>query len=418
MNTELENKPLGSTMPFARTPERWLLVGPDEAWCERTREALAAAARELDAEDADGPSFLAWRLMHGLLRVLPPAELDAALTQALTAPTADGVQRNATRLWAAMSETEWFSHSDRCAALRLPSARGLNVSLMKAESSGAAAPDDAADLSGFLQAADQPDALSRLTWLMSGRLMPVPRSWLALGPLPERSAEQNAAMAKAGYRCYAAWAQAVLDGSDADELQALWGPFPDDDADDETEGANETGADNSAIPSNVARLDDFRLPKPVRPQAWDRYDDEGYGSGRLAASSALSGSGADGDLLDPTDPLHTWSFDQPATARGASQLQAFALPAKAPGGLPRIEWVARWTSSKHLPDHPEDICLVVTLPKRKPVLLKGRPEREGGTHSLRFAWPSDRLPSDAPTSPVRLVGWLSELLPLARVSLQ
>lgn len=411
MNTELEDKPLGNTVLLARTPERWLLVGPDEAWCERTREALAVAAQALAADEADGPSFLAWRLAHGLLRVVAPSELDAALTQALAAPNADGVQRNATRIWAAMSEAEWFTHSDRCAALRLPQAQGLNVSLMKAGASVQAA----ADLSGFLQAADQPDALSRLTWLLSGRLMPVPRSWLALGPLPERSDEQNAAVAEAGYRCYAAWAQAVLAGSDADELQALWGPFLDDDADDETEGANESGANNSVIPSNVARLDDFRKPKPGQPVAWGADDEVGYLSGRLAASSAPSGSGADSDLLNP---LHNWTFVQPTVARGASQLQAFALPSKAQSGLPRIEFVARWTSSLNLPDNPDDVCLVVTLPKRKPVLLKGRPERENGTHSLRFAWPSDRWPSDAPTGPARLVGWLSEWLPQARVSLQ
>ena len=404
MNTAKQDEPFGTTVPHARMPERWLLVGPDEAWCERAREALAAAVPKPDAKETDVPSFLAWRLEHGLLRVAAPAELNDELTQALAAPIANGVQRNATRIWAAMSEADWFKHSAHCDALKLPSARGLNVVLMKAATSGNTSLDIAADLSqsGFLQVADQPDAMSRLTWLMGGRPETVPDTWLTLAPLPERSTEQNAAMADDGYHCYAAWAKAMLNDNTPDELKELWGPFPDDDAEGETD--------------DVVQLDDYLLPRTSQPQVWVANDDRWHQESRLAASSADSHS--ESDLLRISAPLHAWTFDPPAVARGASQLQVFALPSKAPGGQPCIEWVARWTSSKHMPDNPDDVCLVVTLPKRKPVLLKGRHEREGDTNSLRFAWPSARFPSDAPNSPARLVGWLSELLPLARVSLQ
>lgn len=432
MNTAKQDKPLGTTGPFM--PERWLLVGPDEAWCERTREALEAAVEERDAEKTDGPSFLAWRLGHGLLQVVCPADLDDALTQALVAPNAEGVHRNATRIWAAMSETDWYTHSDSCAVLQQPSARGLNVSLMNAVPSGTALSDTAnkaaSNLSGFLHAADQPDALSRLTWLMGGRQMPVPRSWLALAPLPERNVEQNAAMADAGYLCYVAWAQGVLACNDPDELQALWGPFPDGDAEGETDGANETVANAGDNRNNVTQLDG-RRPKPEQPKGPGANDDTWHQASRLAASSADGAS--EGDLLS-SESVKNWSFDQPAVARGASQLEVFVLPRKGPDDLPCVEWVARWTSTKHLLDDDNaarrngddeasikrqlyDVCLVVTLPKRKPVLLKGRPECKDGIYSLRFAWPSERSPSNVRNKPSSLASWLRELLPQARVSL-
>lgn len=382
------NQPVRKTtttsQAFARTPERWLLTGPSNAWCNSARRVLEEHAQQLPAS-----SFLGWRLHHGLLQVVPASALDAALTLALAPPRTAGVVRNATRIWAALSESDWYAATAGNAALHAPSARGLTVSWLGTRRS-TASPED---LLAFLRAADAPDALPRLAWLMNERPQPVPRDWLPLAPLAERSAAQNAAMAEAGYRCYAAWAQAVLGGSDPDELQALWGPY--------------TQRKGSSAGAQVIKLDDFREPLPSSvPQ-----DAEPFFVDRLAAESA------DGAAIEQ-DPTFVWDL-VPSISGGANLLQAFVLPSKDGSGPPRIEFVASW-DRKPVLDRTEDLRLVLTLSKRKPVLLKGRRTlgTPGQALSLRFAWPPERWPDDLPRSPFKVRDWLEAALRKARVSLQ
>jgi hypothetical protein len=376
----------------ARTPERWLIVGPGRAWCKHTQDALSQRASSLPS-----PSFLDWRLRHGLIRVLDAGDLDAVLTQALTLENEQGARRNVTRIWAAMNEAQWYAATKNCDALRAPEARGLNVSLL-----GTDAQEADTNLHGLMRSADAPDALPRLTWLMNERPVPVPRSWLALAPLPELDEAKNTAMADDGYRCYAAWADDLLASHDPEELRELWGPYPDD----AVEGESDQGA-------HIIQMDEYRKPEgtPDSPQSLVASRREGQG--RLAA--------ADASPSDRTELAFEWELPA-AVSRGASNMQAFVRPLSGPYDKPGIAFVALWTNARKLPDNPDEICLVVTLSKRKPVLLKGRPDAratKGSVYSLRFDWPQERWPADLlEEKSIHLKRWLKDALGKARVSMQ
>ncbi|MCK6376486.1 MAG: hypothetical protein L6Q69_20660 [Zoogloea sp.] len=397
MNHTLDTNPTESLAPVARMPERFLIVGPDEAWCEATRATLARHAAEQTA-----PSFLSWRLQHGLMPVLPFSGLNDALTQALTAPTSQGVRRNVLRLWTAQTESEWYAFASRCQALATPAASGVKLKLLGAN----------ATLRGVEQAAGRPDALARLSWLMEERPTPVPRNWLSLGPIPELSEAQNAAMAEEGYRCYSAWAAGVLASYEPEELQELWGPFPDDE-DAEQDGND---AENKVVP--------FQRPFTEQPRPQNRPVAEGRGfrtggasfsDGRLAAASA-SGSGGS----TAPEPAHTWRLES-AFSHGAYSLQAWVRPPKSAGDKSAIEFVALWDDERATPAKPGDIRLVLTLPRRKPVLLTGRPDAQpatGSLYSLRFDWPREAWPEDlGEAPPLHLKRKLKAVLEKARVSL-
>lgn len=389
MNTELQIPTATLTVPHARTPARWLLVGPHEAWCERALAMLSQRAHSLPE-----PSFLPWRLAHGLIRVVPLAAVNAELTRALSDPQGVAIKRNATRVWAAVTADDWYESTRECLDLQKPSARGLNVSLLPADDS-----DEALDaLEGFAQAADAPDTLPRLTWLMNDRPMPVPREWLCLAPLSELNETQNAALASEGLRCYEAWAEDVLASSDPDELRALWGPYPDDEV---------HGDEDDTEIDNVVDLDAKRAQRAslTPPPRWTDA------SVRMAAASASGG------VLDM--PVYEWDWSKTsAVSRGAIQLKAFCLrPDESVGNLPRVEFVARWNNSRKMLGKPEDLCLVITLSKRKPVLIKGDRDKDDSMQ-VRFKWPDSRWPQDMPTEPLKTKPWLREQLSKARVSLQ
>lgn len=394
MNTTLEHPVAAKpAAPFARTPERCLLVGPDAAWCERTLAVLTQRAAALPQ-----PSFLAWRLAHSLIRVVSLPEVNAELTQALNDPQDATTQRNATRVWAAASAEDWYDHTCDCTALQNPSARGLNVTLLPADNSAAAAEA----LEGFVRAVDAPDALPRLSWLMSDRPMSVPSEWLCLAPMAELSEAQNANMASEGQACYQAWAEAVLATSDPDELQALWGPYPDD----ETPDAEDDGEADNVVDMQAEREQRASLaPRPGWVEA----------SGRLAASSSTTTTAGDFDAL--LAPVYDWELTA-TVSRGATALKAFCyLPEEKEGSLPRVAFVATWNDRRKMKVRPEDLCLVLTLSKRKPVLLKGEPDPSDPLQ-VRFQWPSNRWPKDVPSRPQAIKRWLQDHLPKARVSLQ
>ena len=396
MNHTLDTQPMDSPAPVARVPERFLIVGPDEAWCEAARATLASHAAAQTA-----PSFLSWRLQHGLLRVLPVSGLDDALTQALTAPTSQGVRRNVLRLWTTQTESEWYAFAARCQVLATRAARGVKLRLLGADVA----------LRVVEQAAGRPDALARLSWLMEGRPTPVPRNWLSLGPVPELSEAQNAAMAEEGYRCYSAWAAGVLASYEPEELQELWGPFPDDE-DAEQEGG-ETG--NTVVQFQRPLTEQPRPQgRPVADGRRFRTRDAMFSDGRLAASSASD------DGKSSPSPAHTWLLE-PALSHGAYSLQAWVRPPKSADDEPAIEFVALWDDQRTKPAKPGDIRLVLTLSRRKPVLLTGRPDATpaaGSLYSLRFDWPRDSWPEDLlQTPPVRLGRPLKAALEKARVSL-
>lgn len=396
MNHTLDSHSMESLAPVARMPERFLIVGPDEAWCEAARATLARHAAEQTA-----PSFLSWRLQHGLLRVLPFSGLNDALTQALTTPTYQGVRRNVLRLWTAQTESEWYAFAARCQVLATSAARGVKLQLLGAD----------AALRGVAQAAGRPDALARLSWLMEGRPTPVPRTWLSLGPIPELSEAQNAALAEEGYRCYSAWAAGVLASYEPEELQELWGPFPDD-GDAEQEGG-ETG--NTVVQFQRPLTEQPRPQgRPVADGRRFRTRDAMFSDGRLAASSA-----SDGGKTSPL-PAHTWLLES-TISHGAYSLQAWVRPPKSAGDKPAIEFVALWDDERTMPVKPGDIRLVLTLSRRKPVLLIGRPDATpaaGSLYSLRFDWPREAWPADlGEAPPFHLNRKLKAALEKARVSL-
>lgn len=397
MNTELEHPVAASAAPVARTPERCLLVGPDAAWCERTLAMLNQRAAALPE-----PSFLAWRLAHGLIRVVPLSAANAELSAALSDPEDPTTQRNATRVWAAATAEDWRAQTRDCQALQKPSARGLNVVLLSADDSAAAE-----SLEGFVQAGDAPDALPRLTWLMNDRPMPVPIQWLCLATISELSEAQNAVMANEGQRCYEAWANDVLASSDPDELRALWGPYPDDEA---QGGEGDSDTDN-VVDLNAEREQRANLAPPPRfMETSGRFST----SGRLAAAGAAA-AGSQIGALSPA--VYEWELT-PTVSKGAAALKAFCLLPEGPeSSLPRVVLVASWNDRRKMPDRPQDLCLVLTLPKRKPVLIKGEPD-PNDPMQVRFNWPSSRWPEDMPTRPQAIKRWLMDHLPKARVSLQ
>ena len=393
---------MNTTSPRFRVPERWLLIGLDDGWCDTAKQRLV-----VHAESLPSASFLAWRLAHGLIRIVAPDELDNELKNALSRPDGTEVMPNATRLWAAMTADQWFDISKSCVALRWPRARGLDVSLLSSDDSSEAAEDFA----GFVEAAEQPDALARFSWLMSERPMPVPRNWLSLGPIPGLSEAQNAAMADEGYRCYSAWAAGVLASYGPEELQELWGPFPDDE-DAEQEGG-ETG--NTVVPFQRPLTEQPRPQgRPVADGRRFRTRDTSFSDGRLAASSA-----SDDGKTSPL-PAHTWLLES-TISHGAYSLQACVRPPKSADDEPAIEFVALWDDERTMPAKPGDIRLVLTLSRRKPVLLTGRPDATpaaGSLYSLRFDWPRDSWPEELrQTPPVRLGRPLKAALEKARVSL-
>lgn len=376
-------------VPHARTPERWLIVGPDDTWRKRTYEALSQRASGLPS-----PSFLSWRLRHGLIRVLSASDLDAALTQALALANAPGVRRNVTRIWAAISEAQWYAATRTCHALRTPNARGLNVSLLSTDTRTA---ED--DLRLLMRTAEMPDALPRLTWLMNERPVPMPSSWLALAALPELDEAKNAAMADEGYRCYAAWADDLLASCDVEEMRELWGPYSSDDLDEGEQSGK------------VVQLSEYRQPEasaePHRSSVPYRWE----GQGRLAAAG----------VSDRVELAFKWTLDA-GVSHGASDLQATVSPPSGPNDKPSIAFLARWTNKRKLPDSPEEICLVVTLSRRKPVLLKGRPDArpvQGSVYSVTFDWPHERWPVDLlELKSIQVKHWITEALEKARVSMQ
>lgn len=393
MNTRLSVKQMNTTSPRLRVPERWLLIGLDKDWCDTAKERLARIA-----ESFPSASFLSWRLAHGLIRVVAPADLDNELKTALSRSEGVKAMPNATRLWAAMTADEWFEISKSCVALRWPWTRGLDVSLLSADASSEATEDFAE----FIEAADQPDVLSRFSWLMSERRLPVPGELLSLGPLPELSDSQNAKLAEEGYRCYSAWAENVMASYEPEKLQARWGPFPEDE---ETDEETEKPVD-PPLTSGKSLLPQ-RLP--------------GRSSGRFAANdqtmelaAAVAGT-ASGD-----SPAHDWALD-PTFSHGAYCLQAWVRSPKSREEKSGIEFVALWNDGKKTHLQPDDVRLVLTLSRAKPEVLAGRPDKDpatGSLFSMRFEWPYDSWPkglSDVPS--LHLKRRLKEALEKARVSL-
>lgn len=399
MNTAMEDKQVQAVFPHARTPERWLLVGPDAAWCER-----ALAMLNQRADSLPEPSFLRWRLAHGLIRVVPLAAVNAELTRVLSDPQGSAIKYNATWVWAAVTADDWYERTRECLDLQKPSARGLNVKLLPSDDS-----DEALDaMEVFVRDADAPDTLPRLTWLMNDRPMPVPREWLCLAPMSELNEAQNAALASEGLRCYEAWAEDVLASSDPDELRALWGPYPDD----EVHGDEDDTEIDNVVDMDAIREQRVKLVPP--PLKLDSPTNEGLTpltSFRMAAASESGGV--------PDMPVCTWDWSKTsAVSRGAIELQAFCLrPDASVKNLPRVEFVARWDNSKKMLGKAEDLCLVVTLSKRKPVLIKGESDKDDPMQ-VRFKWPANRWPQDMPTHPLATKTWLREHLSKARVSLQ
>ena len=393
MTTSENNSNEFNQIPGQRVAERWLLVGPDETWRDRARKFLVDFSATSQAS-----SFLSWRMKFGLLRVACASDVEEELTQALKEASSPDTQRSAAKVWAALSEKDWYERTSECATLQLAGARGFKVRLFSELARGN--PGDA--LHRFALTACEPDTLPRLTWQMNGHPLPLPRKWLALAPLPELDSGQNELMADEGFKCYATWAEEVLGASDSEEELALWGRY----SDDEELLVTDEPQDDTEI-DNVVDLDAKREQR-VSLTPPPRWTEASY---RMAAASASGG------VLDM--PVYEWDWSKTSTvSRGATELKAYCHRPDAPEEkLPRVEFVARWSESKKMSGKPEDLCLVITLSKRKPVLIKGERDKDDSMQ-VHFKWPANRWPQDMPTRPQATKIWLREHLDKARVSLQ
>ena len=384
MTTSENNSSEFNQIPGQRVAERWLLVGPDEPWRDRARKFLVDFSATSQAS-----SFLSWRMKFGLLRVASACDVEEELAQALKEASSPDTQRSAAKVWAALSEKDWYERTSECATLQLAGARGFKVRLFSELARGN--PGDA--LHRFALTACEPDTLPRLTWQMNGHPLPLPRKWLALAPLPELDSDQNELMADEGFKCYATWAEEVLGASDSEEELALWGRY----------------SDVKELLVTDEPQDDTEIDKVVDMDTWGQHWTEA--SYRMAAASPSA------DVLDLHEYKWDWSKTS-AVSRGAIQLKAFCLrPDESVGNLPRVEFVARWDNSRKMLGKPEDLCLVITLSKRKPVLIKGDRDKDDSMQ-VRFKWPDSRWPQDMPTEPLKTKPWLREQLSKARVSLQ
>lgn len=384
-----------------RVAERWLLVGPDEQWCDRAKrflEGFSAAAKM--------PSFLFWRIKFGLLRVASVNQIEGELTRALNDPPSHDAQRSAAKVWAALSENDWYDQTSDCVALQLAGARGFKVQLFSELALG----NHGDALYRFAQGACDPDTLPQLTWQMNGHPLPIPRNWLALAPLPELDQAQNELMANEGFKCYEAWADDVLRLPGSEEVLAFWSQISDEDEFSDKDEPR-VGQDDPGIDS----VRDMQAERAKRasfvPQS---SSNRMLTSGRMAASGATAAAGGLDALLAP---LREWELT-PTVSRGATALKAFCFPPEEKeGSLPRVAFVASWNDRRKMVVRPEDLCLVLTLSKRKPVLLKGEPD-PNDPMQVRFKWPSSRWPEGMPSSPQAIKRWLRDHFPKARVSLQ
>lgn len=118
-------------------------------------------------------------------------------------------------------------------------------------------------------------------------------------------------------------------------------------------------------------------------------------------------------------PVYEWDWSKSSTVSlVATELNAYCHRPDAPEEkLTRMEFVARWSESKKMSGKREDLCLVITLSKRKPVLIKGEWDKDDSMQ-VHLKWPANRWPQDMPTWPQATKIWLREHLDKARVSLQ
>lgn len=401
-----ETRPMPTSTPVTRMPERFLLVGPDRHWCEATEEALATLARHAQKQSPQS-SFLAWRLRHGLLRVLPVAQLEATLAQVLEMPEMTGnaaTLPNVTHLWTTQNATQWLEFTARSQALAMPAAREITLSLIDAH----------APISNAAQAANRPDTLVRLSWLLEGRPQPIPREWLTLAPLPELNLEENTAMAKEGRACYDAWAESMaslLESFDAEELQALWGPFPD-----TPETQPETEEDPEHQPEGPPDKNIGKTAPTTRQGTSFGTIGPRHAATNDATPFMLAAASIKSPQTSTPKPLHTWRLE-PAFSHGATHLEVWAR------GPANIEFIAHWEQEK-TPNELAPIRLVLTLPRQKPLVLACQPPKtasqgQNDPSSLPFSWPQQYWPQPLPKDahPLRLQNQLKEALAKAHISL-
>ncbi|PJK10472.1 hypothetical protein CO610_02120 [Lysobacteraceae bacterium NML95-0200] len=369
MNTKLTDESIAAMM---RKPERFLLVGPDEGWCKQARAKLQKCAEQLPG------SFLAWRLEYKLLCVLPVDALEGVLQQVLE--LGEGQQPNVLRIWTTQSRQAWRDFAKDSKALSMLAAREATLSLIDA---------DKLPLDEIAEAANQPDVLARLNWLLEGRTCPVSREWLALAPLPELTKEKNAAMAQAGDACYNAWAQALLDSYGADVLEELWGLSAD------TEG--EDTAEDEAVGEDVPPAGiPVKAPVAIVPGGLADYlssysaNDFNYDEELPLAAASHPGQQME------KRPVRVWELES-AKSHGIQILKAYIEDKT-------IEFEAcvdgrAWEGQNSWETREAPICLVLLLPgPARPVVLK-RSDNRKEPGIMRFTWPVAAWPE----------GWLEWL---------
>lgn len=367
-----------------KMPKRWLLLGANSDWVCKTQtylESLSLADEE--------HSFLRWRLKYGLLRVADLSSFGDEIDLALR----DDVARSALECWTVLNREQWYENAIKCELLVRKENTMLDVNFLV----GSTVEQRVAELHRFAMEANKPDLMAEVAWLSSERHLPISPDLLALGPLPEFDSGRNHAMAQEGYRCYSAWASALLEHNDPGELALVWGPYPQ-----EVSGDDGNGHPVSDISDARGRREQARMER--RPS----YRMEG-------ALAAADSKESKADI-----PSFAWT-PIPGFSHGAFSLQAWVRPPKSAGDKPAIEFVALWDDERATPAKPGDIRLVLMLSRRKPVLLTGRPDvqpAKGSLYSLHFDWPREAWPEDlGEAPPLHLNRKLKAALEKARVSL-
>lgn len=406
MQTELTQPLAKLAAPAGRVPERWLLIGPDNEWCQQVGSLLKKRA------DTDPSGFLAWRLKHGLLRVAPVSKIASELEVALAEPKVAGMARSPARIWAALTSAQWYENALKSEALKAPSARSLEVRLLAIDKRLATS------VSLVCEEAEQPDTLVRLMCQLNGHPQDVPKHWMALAPMPERSHQQNIEMAKQGALCISAWASDMQGQPNQDESNEdpIWPT---------TEGGEpilEEADGESEVDSVVADLASGSNVIPIRAQSTPSWDDSKW----KQRSVSLAASTAQKRVLESAIQIYKSPPLDPNLFHGASALEAYCTnpastgsPSSDTQGVIQVEFIAIWAKAP-----PEGIkfeespCLIVTLSKHMPIILKNDRYAPEYPRRMRYVWPADRLPKDLPkTNFFEARDWLQKNLKNAQVSL-
>ena len=378
-------------------PQRCVVVGPDDPWCESVGAWLETTAL---AEPSH--SHLRWRHQYGLIKLATPQEAEQAIAAA-NESTETGLARPMT-LWAALSPEDWRQCARSCPSLRSPDLHGLSVHYLPP---GANTLEELLDL---VEALREPDTLPDLYWRTHGRFNPVPKEWLGLAALPGQSPEQHLAMAEQGHTAFQAWATAFLAANDQEDLIETWGPFSAEMDGDDDEQDGPLGDDKG----DIRHKDNVRQLPSQMERAFALLLDGTRGSSALGALGEANAKGTSDDLNRLLDQqvLKEWRLGERAPIAIKLRTDARQLGRNL-DALFFFEW--RDVRDSALLLRTEQVQLQTLWPTCPPWLFRGKlsPDEKG----IRFALPVNLWPSAVDGDPQKFKAWLLENCHHAKLSL-